>query len=125
MAENVFVVLTNPITGEDDRFNEWYDTTHIPQVLNVPGVVAAQRYEVSEVTVPDDKDLPATLPPPTHRYMVIYELDRDPNEVMQEFLARVIAGRLTLGETLDLTTISLTGWIPRGKSQRAAVRESA
>lgn len=119
MAENLFLVLTNPVQGQDEGFNEWYDTRHVPEVLNVPGVVAAQRYDLSEVTVPGDEDLPAQLPPPTHRYLVIYELDGDPDTVMSEFLKRVMAGELSLHETLDLTTISLTGWKPRGQRRVA------
>jgi len=119
VAGNVFVVLTNPIAEADQAFNEWYDTTHIPQVLDVPGVVAAQRYVISEVNVPDDQELPAVLPPPTHRYMVIYELDRQPDQVLQEFLKRTTTGELTLGDALDLSTISLTGWAPLGERRLA------
>ena len=47
--------------------------------------------------------------------MVIYELDNEPDIVMAEFLKRVMAGTLSLGEWLDLTTVSLTGWAPRGE----------
>ena len=119
MAENLFLVLTNPIEGKDGEFNEWYDDQHVPEVLDVPGVVAAQRYDLSEIKVPEDEELPAQLPPPTHRYLVIYELDREPDLVMQEFLARVMAGKLSLGQTLDLSTISLTGWTPRGTRRTA------
>ena len=114
MAQDIFIVLTNPIEGEDDAFNKWYDAHHVPEVLDVPGVVAAQRYDIAQVNVPDDEELPAQLPPPTHRYLVIYELDNDPDVVMAEFLKRVMAGTLSLGEWLDLSTISLTGWTPRG-----------
>jgi hypothetical protein len=114
MAQDIFIVLTNPIEGEDDAFNKWYDAHHVPEVLDVPGVVAAQRYDIAQVNVPDDEELPAQLPPPTHRYLVIYELDNDPDVVMAEFLKRVMAGTLSLGEWLDLNTISLTGWTPRG-----------
>jgi hypothetical protein len=114
-----FVVLTNPIEGEDDAFNKWYDFTHVPEVLDVPGVVAAQRYDLAELKIPDDEDLPAQLPPPTHRYLVIYELDRQPEAVMAEFLKRVMSGELSLGETLDLSTISMTGWTPRGERRLA------
>jgi hypothetical protein len=114
-----FVVLSNPIEGEDDQFNKWYDSVHVPEVLDVPGVVAAQRYDLAELTIPDDEDLPAQLPPPTHRYMVIYELDREPQEVMAEFLNRVMTGKLSLGETLDLSTVSMTGWTPRGERRLA------
>jgi hypothetical protein len=91
----------------------------VPDVLDVPGVVAAQRYDIAEVKVSDDEDLPAQLPPPTHRYMVVYELDREPEAVMAQFLERVMAGRLPLGETLDLSTVSLTGWTPRGDRRSA------
>lgn len=120
MTGNRFVVLSNPVSGEDDTFNTWYDEVHVPEVLDVPGVVAAQRYDLAELDVPDDEDLPAQLPPPTHRYLVIYELDRAPQDVMGEFLNRVMTGRLTLGETLDLTTVSLTGWTARGERRLAA-----
>ena len=116
---NRFVVLSNPIEGADETFNKWYDSVHVPEVLDVPGVVAAQRYDLAELQIPDDDDLPAQLPPPTHRYLVIYELDREPQEVMAEFLDRVLTGKLTLGETLDLATVSLTGWTPRGERRLA------
>ena len=69
-----------------------------PRCSTFPGVVAAQRYDIAELNVPDDQELPAQLPPPTHRYMVIYELDNDPDVVMAEFLKRVMAGTLSLGE---------------------------
>jgi hypothetical protein len=114
VSPNLFVVLTNPIEGKDDAFNKWYDTQHVPEVLDVPGVVSAQRYDIAELKIPSDEDLPAQLPPPTHRYMVIYELSDDPDTVMTEFLKRVMAGTLSLGEYLDVTTASLTGWTPRG-----------
>ncbi|QIX28728.1 hypothetical protein ncot_10370 [Nocardioides sp. JQ2195] len=29
-------------------FNEWYNTTHLPEVLECPGFVAAARYECIE-----------------------------------------------------------------------------
>jgi hypothetical protein len=116
---NRFVVLTNPIEGEEDTFNKWYDATHVPEVLDVPGVIAAQRYDLADLKIPDDEDLPAQLPPPTHRYLVIYELDREPEAVMAEFLKRVMSGKLSLGETLDLSTISMTGWTPRGERRLA------
>lgn len=119
VAENLFLVLTNPIEGQDEAFNQWYDTEHVPEVLDVPGVVAAQRYDLAEITVPEGEDLPAQLPPPTHRYLAVYELDREPEAVLKEFLARVMSGKLSLGETLDLSTISMTAWSPRGERRLA------
>ena len=119
VSGNRFIVLSNPIAGEDDTFNKWYDEVHVPEVLEVPGVIAAQRYDLAELEVPDDEDLPTQLPPPTHRYLVIYELDRAPQAVMAEFIDRVMTGKLSLGETLDLTTVSMTGWVPHGERRLA------
>lgn len=119
MSGNRFVVLSNPIEGQDDTFNKWYDEVHVSEVLAVPGVVAAQRYDIAELDVPDVEDLPAQLPPPTHRYMVIYELDREPQAVMAQFLDHVMSGKMTLHETLDLSTVSLTGWTPHGERRLA------
>lgn len=119
VSGNRFVVLSNPIEGEDDTFNKWYDDVHVAEVLAVPGVVAAQRYDIAELDVPDDEDLPAQLPPSTHRYMVIYELDREPQAVMAQFLDHVMSGKMSLHETLDLSTVSLTGWTPHGERRLA------
>jgi hypothetical protein len=117
LSENIFIALTNPIAGQDDAFNAWYDTEHVPEVLAIPGVVSAQRYDVVELPSTEDPDLPTHLPPPTHRYMVIYGLDDRPEVVMEEFLTRVRAGTMTLSEWLDVNSISLTGWKPRSERQ--------
>lgn len=114
VAGDRFIVLSNPIEGEDDRFNNWYDEVHVPEVLDVPGVVAAQRYDLAELAIPDDEGLPAQLPPPAHRYLVIYEVEGEPEAVMAQFLERVMSGKMSLGETLDLTTVSMTAWRPSG-----------
>jgi hypothetical protein len=119
VAENLFLVFTNAQEGKDEAFNTWYENEHVPDVLDVPGVVAAQRYDLAEMTIPEGDDLPAQLPPPTHRYLVIYELDREPDDVMQEFLKRVLTGKMSLGETMDVTTVTLTGWQPRGERRLA------
>jgi hypothetical protein len=114
VTERLMLVFTNPVAGQDDAFNEWYDSRHLVDVLNVPGVVAAQRYDLAPMALPEGDDLPAQLPPPAHRYLTIYELDRDPDAVMTEFLSRVGTDRLPLSETLDLGSISMATWKASG-----------
>ncbi|WP_159235368.1 DUF4286 family protein [Mycolicibacterium vanbaalenii] len=118
MTGNRFVVLSNPIEGEDDKFNKWYDEVHVPEVLEVPGVVAAQRYALAGLDVLGE-DLPTQPPPPTHRYLVIYELDREPQAVMAQFVERMSSGELSLSETLDLSTVSFNCWTPHGNRRLA------
>jgi hypothetical protein len=44
----------------------------------------------------------------------VYELDRDGSEVLAELVARAGGPEMRLSEALDLTTIGMTVWRPRG-----------
>jgi hypothetical protein len=68
MARHTYVVFTNPIEGRDDDFNDWYDNTHLNDVLQVEGFVAAQRFKLAET------DPPQKFP---HRYLALYEVESD------------------------------------------------
>ncbi len=49
MGTYKLLVLTNAVEGRDDEFNQWYDHQHIPDALDVPGYVAAQRFRLADV----------------------------------------------------------------------------
>jgi hypothetical protein len=43
--DQLYFALTNPILGERDAFDHWYETIHVPEVLeHLPEYVGAQRY---------------------------------------------------------------------------------
>jgi hypothetical protein len=69
MAKHVFVVFTNPQEGQDDIYNAWYSGVHLQDVLQVPGIIAAQRFKLSDV----QRD----LPPFPWRYLALYEIETD------------------------------------------------
>ena len=69
MQRYAFVVLTNAVPGREAEFNDWYTNRHIPDVLTVPGFVAAQRFELSEQQRRD--------PPYPWQYVAIYEAETD------------------------------------------------
>jgi hypothetical protein len=71
-GRNIYVVQSNPVPGREDEYNEWYTRTHFPEILRVPGMVAAERFVVS--------DLQRTPPPapPAFRYIAIYDVEGDP-----------------------------------------------
>lgn len=33
-------------SSRENEFNQWYDTVHLPDILETPGVVRASRYEI-------------------------------------------------------------------------------
>ncbi len=46
MPKAVLAVVTNCPQGREAEFNEWYTNTHVPDILQLPGFVAATRYEM-------------------------------------------------------------------------------
>lgn len=41
----IFLVYTDVDAQHEDEFNDWYNTEHLPELLAVPGILAAARYE--------------------------------------------------------------------------------
>ena len=53
-------------TSREEEFNQWYDKIHLPDMLQVPGLVKAVRY--------------LNLNPETNKrpkYVILYEIDTD------------------------------------------------
>ncbi len=65
MARYELVVLSNPVEGQDEEYNRWYDEQHLKDVLAVDGVVSAQRFAATGLT------------PGPHGYMAVYGIDTD------------------------------------------------
>ena len=105
--KTLYVVFGNPVTPEREaEFNEWYEGTHIPDVLTIPGVLSAQRYKVSQL----DSAAGAT---PKFSYMTVYEIEGDPNEVMAKIGAGVASGDVRMdGAPLDMAKLSMAFWTP-------------
>ena len=66
---HVLVVLTNPVDGREEEYNEWYDTVHLPEVLALEGFVAAQRFAAAPAM--------AGREGPPRQYLAIYEIEAD------------------------------------------------
>jgi len=98
MSRYVFVVLTNASGGRDSEFNEWYNNQHIPDVLKIPGFVAAQRFSLAGAQMGG-----ATSP---WRYLALYELDTDDLAgALKELAARVGTPAMVMSDSLDMKGI--------------------
>lgn len=69
MQKHIFIVYTNAMEGQDEAYNEWYTNRHLIDVLTIPGVVAAQRFALSDKQRLD--------PPFPWNYAAIYEIETD------------------------------------------------
>jgi hypothetical protein len=82
--------VTAPLPGHEKEFNEWYDNVHVPEVLRMPGVVAAQRYALAGAGDGDRS-----------RYLAVYELETD--DLAATLAAIDVAGQtLTFSDAMDL-----------------------
>jgi len=59
-GKGIFLVYTDIDPQHETEFNDWYNSEHIPELLAVPGILAAARYE-------------ATKGGP--KYLAVYELE--------------------------------------------------
>ena len=101
MAKHVFIVLTNAAAGKEDAYNDWYTNTHIPDVLNVPGVVAAQRFTLSA----DQR----AAPPHPYKYLAVYEIETDDLKGMLAILnERAGTSAMVISDAIDQTRLA---WI--------------
>ncbi len=76
---SVLMVYSDPSSPEADaEYNRWYHETHLPEVIDVPGFVAATRYRVTPVNMLDE---PWVV---SQQYLAVYELDRsDPDGIAE------------------------------------------
>lgn len=70
MARYLFLAFSNPVAGREDEYNDWYDTHHVRDVVNVPGFICGQRFRLASTQF-------ALSQPPPHRYLALYEIDTD------------------------------------------------
>jgi hypothetical protein len=95
MSRHYLLALTNAVRGQEAEFNRWYDEQHLTDVLEIPGVVGAQRLQV----------LDAFRGPLSWNYLTLYELDTDdPAGLMQELGSRVGTELMPMTAAMDAST---------------------
>jgi len=112
MAKYTFVVLTNPVPGKDAEYNEWYNKQHLPDVLNIPGLVCAQRFRLAE-------DQPQ-VEEKTHKYLALYEIETDDlPAVFKELAARRGTPEMVMSESIDLKGVNAAVFKPVAEKMMA------
>jgi hypothetical protein len=87
------VVFTNAVDGKDKEFNDWYQNTHLKDIVSIKSFVQAQRFRFHTNIVPGGTD-PA-------RYMAIYDIETDDiNAALAAMNERASSGRMPLPESM-------------------------
>jgi hypothetical protein len=87
------VVFTNAIEGKDKDFNDWYQNTHLAQIVSIKSFVQAQRFRFHTSIVPGSPD--------SARYMAIYDIETDDiNASLGAMNELAVSGRMPLPDSM-------------------------
>ena len=96
MAKLKLIALSTPVAGKEEEFHDWYQNTHLPQIVALPGGQGAQRYKlVAKVAGAD-----------TNQYLAIYDIECDDPMAFLAAVGQASAeGRLTKTQANDMGTV--------------------
>ena len=99
-ALSTFMVFANGVEGREDEFNDWYENTHLGEVLQVPGFVSAQRFQL------------LGDPAGGAKYLAVYELSGDPQKALAA-LGEAVANTMNMSDSMDSTSVVTKLYMPR------------
>jgi len=91
MSAYTFIVMSNPVAGQEDEYNTWYTNQHLHDVLKVDGITSARRFKIAD----DAAEAP-------FRYCALYNMEtEDPDAVMAELGKRAGTKDMPMSDALD------------------------
>lgn len=95
MAKYTFVVLTNPVEGKEDEYNQWYNQHHIPDVISVPGFVSGHRFRLADTQFGGEASR-------AFKYLALYEIETDDLPgTLKELQARGGTAQMVPSDAID------------------------
>ncbi len=83
--------------AQEKEFNDWYDNTHLPDVLETPGFIRATRYEN---TSPQEGGA---------KFLALYEIETDDIDGLMKANSENMAKKREAGRISDLMVIVSRG----------------
>ncbi len=92
-ANYVFIASMDVAPEKEDLFNEVYDQEHVPNLLQVPGVISVTRLEAEPLTLSIGGEARRIEAEGEPRFSAIYEIESPEVLVSREWAEAVEAGR--------------------------------
>ena len=96
MIEALLVVLSNPVAGRDEDFNDWYTHVHTRDAVGFRGCLAQQRFVLAD-------NQPSRAIP--WRYLALYET-YDAHRFGQEHIDNMNTPRMVIEDSFDASRIN-------------------
>ena len=98
MEKYILVVALNcSDPAKEGEFNEWYNTIHLPDVLETPGFVRATRWEH---TAPKEEDA---------KFLALYDIETDDIQATMKVEQENLAVKREAGRMSNLGSLVLRG----------------
>lgn len=100
--KGILFVVTSPKAGQEDEYHEWYNNTHLPEVLAaVDGLRYARRFAPVDLSVPEF--VPGGVFGRAEDFVAIYDVEADDLEKATEALFEGFRdGTVTFKDVLQL-----------------------
>lgn len=94
------LVFSNPVEGKEDEYNDWYTNIHVKEVVEVEGIISAQRF-----TLAKGQDIENQ----SHKYLAIYELENENVEgTMQNLVTS--AAKMQMEPVIDMGDVKIAAF---------------
>ena len=80
MGRHILVVMSSPVDRREDEYNKWYSDVHLQEVIELPGFVSAQRFEMADTQLKDiltPAEINRAYGETEHRYLAVYEIEAE------------------------------------------------
>jgi hypothetical protein len=94
--EYMLIATSSPADGKEAEYHAWYDDVHLPEFCALPGVESGRRFQVTG---------PAAGKP---AFTAVYELSKDPAEVLAAMGEGVKAGTVHLSDAVDPKSVTMS-----------------
>jgi hypothetical protein len=95
----IYVVLADPVPGREVEFNEWYQNTHMGDLLQLPGWTGAQRFRLVTEVVPRP-----TTAGYDRGYLIVWDqVGNDALQLRHEAAAAIAGGKSRKSAAFDYT----------------------
>ncbi len=98
MRKFKMLVFSDPVSGREHEYNDWYTGRHLADIVALPGFTAAQRFKVQS----------APLGSCSNRYVAIYDMQTDdPDGVIANMFSLRDTSAMPMSPAFDMASVSV------------------
>lgn len=115
------IVFSNPESGLEDEYLDWYAGQHIHDLLRIPGYVGCKFYKLADVQLSAAEQ--------KYKYMIVWDLETDDiDSVIKDIAARMKDGRTVFDpafntDYFDTTMTPITKYVTSDEIKGKSVQE--